>query len=80
MKEVSDSLNRPFQEIIVDIIGPNGAGAEYFTMDKDLQYQLMKDENIAISSDGSPTMYQPRGYGCCAKIIEQFGLKENIPI
>ena len=78
LKEVSDSLNRPFQEIIVDIIGPNGAGAAYFTMDKDLQYQLMKDENIAISSDGSPTMYHPRGYGSFAKIIEQFVLKENI--
>ena len=47
-------------------------------MDKDLQYQLMKDENIAISSDGSPTMYHPRGYGSFAKIIEHFVIKENI--
>lgn len=77
LKQVSDKMGIPFEEVLVDRIGPTGVSAAYFTMDKDLQYQFIQDPHVMISSDGSPTMHHPRGYGSFAKVIEQFVVKDS---
>ena len=41
-------------------------------MDDELQSRLLMDENITVSSDGSPTGFHPRGHGTFAKIIEEY--------
>ena len=71
LKQVADESGKAFEVVLVDDIGPGGASAAYFVMNDDLQDRLTQDPNVMISSDGSPTMYHPRGYGSFAKIIRR---------
>ncbi len=71
LQDLVVEYNRPYEIILRDIIGPYGASAAYFVMDDELQKTLMLDDLVAIGSDGSPTMYHPRGYGSFAKVIEE---------
>ena len=41
-------------------------------MDEPLQARLLRDPHVVVSSDGSPTMHHPRGYGSFAKIIQTY--------
>lgn len=75
---VAAHLNKPFEEVLMDDIGPYGAGAAHFIMDEELQRELLTHPLINICSDGSPTMRHPRGYGSFPKIIETYVLKENL--
>ena len=78
LKQVADEMGIPFEEVLVDHIGPTGASAAYFTMDKDLQNRFLTDPYVMLSSDGSPTMYHPRGYGSFAKMIEKFVVHDSL--
>ena len=75
---VAAQLNKPFEEVLMDDIGPYGAGAAHFIMDDDLQRELLTHPLINIYSDGSPSMRHPRGYGSFPKIIETYVLEENL--
>lgn len=70
LKQVADSLKEPFEDVLIDRIGPEGGSGAYFVMNEELQTELIKDSLVCISSDGSPTMHHPRGYGAFAKIID----------
>ena len=59
-------------------MGPQGASAAHFVMDKELQDRIVMADKVMISSDGSPTMHHPRGYGSFAKIIEHYVLEEQM--
>ncbi len=72
LKQVADSLQLSFEDVLIDVIGPEGASGAYFVMDEDLQSTLIQDSMVCISSDGSPTMHHPRGYGAFAKIINNY--------
>jgi N-acyl-D-aspartate/D-glutamate deacylase len=78
LKDVADSLNKPFEDVLIDDIGPNGAGAAYFVMNEDVMKRLLTDPFIMVSSDGSPTMHHPRGYGSFAKIINDYVEQEGL--
>lgn len=78
LKQVSDELNKPFEQVLLEDIGPGGASAAYFVMDDTLQTTLLADPRIMICSDGSPTMHHPRGYGSFAKIIEEYVLRQHL--
>ncbi|HET7361167.1 MAG TPA: amidohydrolase family protein [Salinimicrobium sp.] len=78
LAEVAGQLKKPFEEVLIDNIGPYGASGAYFVMDKELQKTLLKHPVINICSDGSPSMNHPRGYGSFAKIIESFVLEEQL--
>ena len=78
LKQVADEKGIPFEKVLVDHIGPTGASAAYFTMDRDLQYRFIQDPYVMISSDGSPTMHHPRGYGSFAKVIEEFVVRDSL--
>ncbi len=57
--------------------GPKYGSGAYFIMDSTLQITLGKDTAIAFSTDGSPTMHHPRGYGTYAKILSEWVVENN---
>lgn len=77
LKEVADSLQKPFEEVLVDDVGPDGASGAYFVMNEALQQKLMQWPRTMICSDGSPDMFHPRGYGSFTRIIEEFVLNRK---
>ncbi|WP_372918631.1 amidohydrolase family protein [Salegentibacter sp.] len=78
LEQISKELNKPFEDVLIEDIGPYGAGGAYFIMDDELQQTLMQHELVNICSDGSPTMRHPRGYGSFAKIIETYVMGEKM--
>jgi len=72
LADLEVELGLPFEEILIDVLGPQGGSGAYFIMDDELQSRLLMDENITVSSDGSPTGFHPRGHGTFAKIIEEY--------
>lgn len=78
LAEVADSLGKPFPDVLIDHIPPGSASAAYFVMDEDVIRGFLKDPLVMISSDGSPTMRHPRGYGSFARIIRQYVMEEEI--
>ena len=78
LAEVADSLGKPFEDVLIDDIPPGSASAAYFVMDEDVIRRLLLDPVVMVSSDGSPTMRHPRGYGSFAKIIRQYVMEEGV--
>ena len=72
LAQVALEMNKPFEEVLIDDIGPNDASAAYFVMDQELQDRLLTDPHVMISTDGSPTMQHPRGCGSFAKVIRYY--------
>lgn len=62
----------PFEDVLIDVIGPQGASAAYFVMNDELQSRLILDPHVGICSDGSPTGFHPRGHGAFATVIEDY--------
>ncbi|MEJ2003689.1 MAG: amidohydrolase family protein [Cyclobacteriaceae bacterium] len=78
LADLQEEWDMPFEDILIDSIGPQGASAAYFVMNEELQETLISDSLIAICSDGSPTGYHPRGHGTHARIIEEFVKNRNV--
>jgi N-acyl-D-aspartate/D-glutamate deacylase len=78
LAEVADSLDKPFEDVLIDEIGPNGASAAYFVMNEEVMKRFLQDPHVMVSSDGSPTMRHPRAYGSFAKIIDNYVNEESI--
>jgi N-acyl-D-amino-acid deacylase len=76
LAEVADELDRPFEEVLVGL-GPGGARAAYFVMDDEVMATFLEDPHVAVSSDGSPVMGHPRGYGSFARVIRRFVVEER---
>ncbi len=72
LAQIATELDKPFEDVLIDDIGPRGASGAYFVMDQELQDRLFIDPHIMVCSDGSPTMRHPRGYGSFAKIIRYY--------
>lgn len=72
LADLAAELDKPFERVLIDDIGPDGASAAYFVMDDELQAELLLDPHVAISSDGNPRGFHPRGHGTFAKVIEEF--------
>tara|TARA_R100001143_G_C3360805_1_gene135417 strand:- start:8086 stop:9639 length:1554 start_codon:yes stop_codon:yes gene_type:complete len=78
LAEVAEELNKPFEDVLIDDIGPRGASAAYFVMNENVMKRFLADPFVMVSSDGSPSMRHPRGYGSFAKIIRQYVTEENL--
>ncbi len=78
LAEVAEELGKPFENVLIDDIGPRGASAAYFVMNEDVMQRFLIDPNVMVSSDGSPTMRHPRGYGSFAKIIRKYVNEEGL--
>lgn len=78
LAQVAEELGKPFEDVLIDDLGPGGASAAYFVMDSELQERLLVDPHIMISTDGSPDMHHPRGYGAFARIIREYVVEREI--
>ncbi|MFT7686417.1 MAG: N-acyl-D-amino-acid deacylase [Candidatus Azotimanducaceae bacterium] len=78
LADLSREFEMPYEQVLIDIIGPNGAAGAYFVMDDKLQTRLLIDPNISYSSDGRQEGFHPRGHGAFAKIIEEYVIKRQI--
>ncbi len=72
LSEVAFELEMPFEDVLIDVIGPQGADGAYFVMDDELQRRLFQDPYVGICSDGSPSGFHPRGHGTFARVIETY--------
>ncbi|WP_266205946.1 N-acyl-D-amino-acid deacylase family protein [Pontibacter kalidii] len=72
LAQIATELNKPYEDVLVENIGPYGASGAYFIMDEELQETLLQAPYVMIGSDGSPSMHHPRGYGSFAKVIETY--------
>jgi N-acyl-D-amino-acid deacylase len=78
LETMARQFNITPEDFLIDEVGPDGAEAAYFDMDENLQECFLKDPHIMISSDGSPTMGHPRGYGAFARIIQYFAQQKQL--
>jgi N-acyl-D-aspartate/D-glutamate deacylase len=75
---VAHEMELPFEDVLIDVIGPQGTYGAYFVMNDELQANLLQDPNVGVCSDGSPTGFHPRGHGTFAKIIETYVLEQGV--
>lgn len=78
LAQVAEEAGKPFEDVLIDDIGPTGAGAAYFVMDENVMARFLVDPYVMICSDGSPTMRHPRGYGTFARIIREFVVDKEL--
>ena len=78
LAELSFELEMPFEDVLIDVIGPDGVSGAYFVMNDELQSELLTDPYISVCSDGSPTGFHPRGHGTFARLIEKFVENERL--
>ncbi|AWL12388.1 Dihydroorotase [Saliniradius amylolyticus] len=78
LAEAALQAGKPFEQLLIEDIGPEGASAAYFIMDAELQETLIQGPQVALSSDGSPTMHHPRGYGSFARLIQDYVIKKKL--
>lgn len=71
LAQAAESEGVSFVELLMQI-GPRGGSGAYFIMEDSLMSTLLINSNTMISSDGSPTMRHPRGYGAFARVIERY--------
>lgn len=77
LAEAAAREGRPFEDLLIEL-GPGGASAAYFVMDEAVMQRLLVDPHVAVSSDGSPTMSHPRGYGSQARVLRTFAGESEI--
>lgn len=71
LEEASEKEGKSAIDLLLEM-GPQAASAAHFVMNEKLQDRIVLGENIMISSDGSPTMRHPRGYGSFPKVIKRY--------
>lgn len=77
LAELAHELEKPFEDVLIDDIGPTGASGAYFVMNDALQARLLESDIVGVCSDGSPTGFHPRGHGTFARIIEKFVVEDR---
>jgi N-acyl-D-aspartate/D-glutamate deacylase len=78
LADLAHEMEMPFEDVLIDVIGPQGASGAYFVMNDELQARLLQDEFVGVCSDGSPTGFHPRGHGTFARIIETYVVDRQV--
>jgi N-acyl-D-aspartate/D-glutamate deacylase len=78
LADLAHEMEMPFEDVLIDVIGPQGGSGAYFVMNDALQARLLQDSNVGVCSDGSPTGFHPRGHGTFARIIETYVIKQKM--
>ncbi|MDX1480709.1 MAG: amidohydrolase family protein [Woeseiaceae bacterium] len=78
LADVAHEMEMPFEDVLIDVIGPQGASGAYFVMNDALQSRLLTHPLVGVCSDGSPTGFHPRGHGTFARIIERYVMEEGV--
>lgn len=76
LKDVAQKQSRSYLDVLMDR-GPRAASAAHFVMNEELQDRIAVASGVMISSDGSPGMHHPRGYGSFAKVIHRFVIEQQ---
>lgn len=76
LQEAAGKEGKPYIELLLKM-GPEAASAAHFVMDEELQDHIAVAPGVMISSDGSPTMQHPRGYGSFAKVIRRYVIQQQ---
>jgi N-acyl-D-amino-acid deacylase len=76
LAEAAEAEGRPYEELLIEL-GPSGARAAYFVMEDEVMTRFLHDEHTVVSSDGSPVMAHPRGYGAFALVMRRFVVEEG---
>lgn len=71
LREAANQEGKSPIDLLMEM-GPEAASAAHFVMNQELQDRIVQGDQVMISSDGSPTMRHPRGYGSFAKIIRYY--------
>ncbi|MDX1476556.1 MAG: amidohydrolase family protein [Saprospiraceae bacterium] len=77
LAEVAGAADRHYADVLLDL-GPQSVSGAYFIMDSVLQDRLFLHDRVAVSSDGSPTMHHPRGYGTFARVLDRYVRKQQV--
>ncbi len=77
LKEAAAQKSISYLDLLL-AMGPGGPSAAHFVMDEALQDRIAAGPHVMISSDGSPTMGHPRGYGSFAKVIRRYVIEQQI--
>ncbi len=77
LAEAGAREGRPWPDLLVEL-GPSGARAAYFVMDEGVMTTFLQDPWVAVSTDGSPVMAHPRGYGSFPRILGRFVRDEGL--
>ncbi len=78
LADLASEFNLPFEQVLIDKIGPLGAHGAYFVMNDEVLARFLVSADTSISSDGSPTGFHPRGHGTYAKVIEEYVVKRRL--
>ena len=78
LADLAHEMEMPFEDVLIDVIGPDGGSGAYFVMNDELQARLLQDDHVGVCSDGSPTGFHPRGHGTFAKIIETYVVDQGV--
>jgi N-acyl-D-aspartate/D-glutamate deacylase len=78
LAELAEERGEPFERVLIDEVGPQGASAAYFIMDEALQAALLADPLVAVCSDGDPRGFHPRGHGTFARVIEEYVVARRV--
>lgn len=71
LEEIAEIQGKPFVDVIIDW-GYGGPTTAHFTQNAELQDVFITAPDVAIGTDGSPTMRHPRSYGTYPKIIQDY--------
>lgn len=71
LAEVAEIQGKPFVDVIIDW-GYGGPTTAHFTQNAEVQDVFITAPDVAIGTDGSPTMRHPRSYGTYPKIIQEY--------
>lgn len=77
LADLAHEMEMPFEDVLIDVIGPDGASGAYFVMNDELQARFLEDPFVGVCSDGSPTGFHPRGHGTFARIIEKYVVQDS---
>jgi N-acyl-D-amino-acid deacylase len=77
LEDVARKSETSFVDVLMQL-GPQSISAAYFVMDQELQDRLFLAPYVMVSSDGSPTMHHPRGYGTFAKILRYYVFEKQL--
>jgi N-acyl-D-amino-acid deacylase len=77
LAEAAAQAGIPWVDLLVDL-GPGGARAAYFVMNASVMRRFLMDADVVVSTDGSPTMLHPRGYGSFSWVLEHVVVREGL--
>jgi N-acyl-D-amino-acid deacylase len=72
LAQLAEELQRPAEDVVIDVLGFGGPSAAHFNMREDVQDRFIAWEHAAISTDGGPTLHHPRSWGTYPKVLQEF--------